>query len=471
MLDFPNAPTVGQKYPQPPVTGVPVYTWDGQKWTTVGGAVSGKTPIVSDGSVPMAAGLTLVAPPVNPTDAAAKSYVDARVRYDAPQTLTSDALPATVGQRTQARSNVYAAPFDAMAYNGMQFNGSMDVSQESGTNAVALAPATFKYIVDGFVGVNLGANRAGNAAQAAIGALAGYTNAIQLNCTTGAALAAADAQFIFHAVEGYRWNKLGFGASTAQPVTIGFWIISSVVGTMAVSVRNSANNRCYVVDVPITAASVWQYKTVTIPGCTDGAWLIGPNVGAYVGFCFGSGSTYQAAAANTWVTTTSSIATAATTNFWSAAGGMIYLTGVTILPGLEAPTAARAAFITRPFDQELMVCQRYYEKSFDYLTLPANGSTATDVLTHNGMTSVVSANDGYGSFIPFKVRKRAAPTFTRYGNNAGFWGYFPTPNGTPAWNTNSWNGSATETGVIGSQQVIASQYIVSFGHWVADARF
>jgi hypothetical protein len=26
-FDFPNAPTVGQTYPQPPVVGVPVYTW------------------------------------------------------------------------------------------------------------------------------------------------------------------------------------------------------------------------------------------------------------------------------------------------------------------------------------------------------------------------------------------------------------------------------------------------------------
>ncbi|MGY3119137.1 hypothetical protein ACVWXQ_003074 [Bradyrhizobium sp. S3.14.4] len=34
MLDFPNAPVLNQKYPQPPVAGVPVYTWDGEKWTT-----------------------------------------------------------------------------------------------------------------------------------------------------------------------------------------------------------------------------------------------------------------------------------------------------------------------------------------------------------------------------------------------------------------------------------------------------
>jgi hypothetical protein len=39
MLNFPSSPTSGQKYPQPPVAGQPVYTWDGEKWTTIGGAL------------------------------------------------------------------------------------------------------------------------------------------------------------------------------------------------------------------------------------------------------------------------------------------------------------------------------------------------------------------------------------------------------------------------------------------------
>lgn len=32
--NFPNSPTVGQLYPQPPVSGQPVFRWDGQKWIT-----------------------------------------------------------------------------------------------------------------------------------------------------------------------------------------------------------------------------------------------------------------------------------------------------------------------------------------------------------------------------------------------------------------------------------------------------
>ena len=74
-INFPAAPTVGTLHPQPPQAGVPVYRWDGEKWTTTGAAAT-KTPVYVDGSTAMTAQLTLIAPPVNPTDAAAKSYVD-----------------------------------------------------------------------------------------------------------------------------------------------------------------------------------------------------------------------------------------------------------------------------------------------------------------------------------------------------------------------------------------------------------
>lgn len=35
-LDFPGTPLVGDRYPIPPVAGIPTYTWDGEKWTTSG---------------------------------------------------------------------------------------------------------------------------------------------------------------------------------------------------------------------------------------------------------------------------------------------------------------------------------------------------------------------------------------------------------------------------------------------------
>ena len=49
------------------------------------------------------------------------------MRYDTAQSLTA-------AQQQQARQNIYAAPFDAMAYSGLQINGGMEVSQEKGTS-------------------------------------------------------------------------------------------------------------------------------------------------------------------------------------------------------------------------------------------------------------------------------------------------------------------------------------------------
>jgi hypothetical protein len=39
MFDFPSSPTNGQKYPASPIANIPTYTWDGEKWTTVGASI------------------------------------------------------------------------------------------------------------------------------------------------------------------------------------------------------------------------------------------------------------------------------------------------------------------------------------------------------------------------------------------------------------------------------------------------
>ena len=316
------------------------------------------------------------------------------VRYDLPQTLTQETPPSTaVSQRAQARMNVYAAPFDAMAYSGMQINGSMDVSQESGTNAVVVANIA-KYVADGFYLAVLGSSASASGLQVAITSLPGYSNCLLMRCTAANPLSGTgDGQWLFQPIEGYRWSRLSFGnATNAQPVTIGFWIWPNITGTMAVSIRNKAQNRSYVVDVPVANIG-WQFKTVTIPGCPDGAWIIGNDVGAYVTFSFGGGSGLKGVA-NTWLTTNAN-ATAATTNFFAATGD-IYFTGVVVLPGIEAPSAARSPLIMRPYDQELVTCMRYLE------TWQATGD-----FSMIGMGVAGTPTLAYIHY-PYKVKKRAS---------------------------------------------------------------
>lgn len=43
-FDFPNSPASGDKFPVTPVAGQPQYTWDGEKWTTIGGTTIASAP-------------------------------------------------------------------------------------------------------------------------------------------------------------------------------------------------------------------------------------------------------------------------------------------------------------------------------------------------------------------------------------------------------------------------------------------
>ena len=352
--DFPASPTVGQTFSP---SGGPVYTWDGEKWTTVGGAIGGKKPVYSDGTQAMEAQLTVINPPVAATDAAAKAYVDAA---DAGMVKYTAQTP-TAAQQVQARQNLYAAPFDAEAYNGMQVNGGLDVSQERGTTAYAASGYQHaqecwhtQVVLAGAGGPIYPADTSGP--------LAGMNN-LAINMTTGAAVSTSgDVIRAINVIEGYRAARLSWGTSSAQPITIGFWIFTTGgSGTISVAIGNTmVATRSYVADVAIAGGSLWQYKTVTIAGDITGTWNKTNDIGLFISFCFCAGSDGVGVAG--WQNG-NKFATASTTNFFASAN-LVRIAGLVVLPGSEAPSAARSPLIMRPYDQELLTCQRYYWKFF-----------------------------------------------------------------------------------------------------------
>ena len=130
-------------------------------------------------------------------------------------------VSSTANQMT-ARSNIYAAPLDALAYNGMQINGAMEVSQELGTTARLVGTGGYLYALDGWKVYN--GSAAGIYTQQFAGGPSGFANQLVLTVTPATAtLAAGDTVQLLQSIEGYRVSKLGWGAAGAQPITIGFW--------------------------------------------------------------------------------------------------------------------------------------------------------------------------------------------------------------------------------------------------------
>ena len=137
---------------------------------------------------------------------------------------------------------------------------------------------------------------------------------------------------------------------------------------------------------------------------------------------------------------------------------------------LEIGTTA-SPFIMGPYDQELATCMRYYEKSFDAATVPANGLT----LGWAGIGAAFATNNVRTQWVPFRKDKRATPSIILYSDNnppsptAGQWSYYNggwfsgTGSNATLTNTNGFEVALTGTATIGSA------YLVS-GGWVADAR-
>jgi hypothetical protein len=269
-----------------------------------------------------------------------------------------------------------AAPLDALAYSGMQINGSMEVSQELGITGTGTSA---KYVCDGWqllkggVPVVLAQQFVNNPLAT------GFQSFIGISVSTAQpSLSAGDFACATQMLEGYRISRLGWGAANAQPLTIGFWTDHHRPGVYTGTVRNAAATRSYAFTYTQNTADVAQYNVITIPGCTDGVWPSDNNLGMTISFAMASGSTLTAPSVNAWVVG-NFIAAPGQVNGVAATSDVFRITGVVVLPGIEAPSAARSPFIMRPYDQELATCQRYLQAPLSATNCgyPAYTPTAT----------------------------------------------------------------------------------------------
>ena len=177
--------------------------------------------------------------------------------------------------------------------------------------------------------------------------------------STGIAWLRVILQSSFSTSKAFALRRLAWGTANAQPITIGFWSAHHRTGLYSGSVRNNAANRSYAFTYTHNVADVSQYNTITIPGDTAGTWLIDNTIGILLDFSMGAGSTYTAPSANTWLAG-NYLAAPGQINAVAATSDVFRLTGVTVLPGNEAPSAARSPFVMRSYDQELLICKRYF---------------------------------------------------------------------------------------------------------------
>ena len=282
-------------------------------------------------------------------------------------------------------------------------------------------------------------------------AATGYESANYLQFVTASQSAASDFAKVRQFVEDVRT----FANST---VTVSFWA-KATSGTPKVALElnqgfgtgGSPSAEVNVYGGQVTLSTSWARYSVTvavpsISGKTIGTTANTSSLG--IDFWTSSGSTYNARSGSLGIQNN-------TFHFW----------GVQVERGSVA-----TPFEQRPIQQELALCQRYYEKSYSINTAPGTNTTAGQLINYgsNDLFLIQVAH------IKFSVPKRTSSyTMTGYttGGTSGQWG-------------GAWNGGfgsvnntvsfsyPTEFSVCPSMVITGSSaatVTIIQGHWVCNA--
>ena len=231
---------------------------------------------------------------------------------------------------------------------------------------------------------------------------AGFVNYLGLTTASAVSIGTSDYFQVVQIIEGLNIGDLAWGTASAKTVTLSFWVRSSLTGTFGGSLRNSAVNRSYPFSYTISSANTWEQKSITIAGDTSGTWLTTNGIGIRLTFGLGNGSTFSGTAGS-WSGSNFQNATGAT-SVVGTLNATWYITGAQLEVGSVA-----TPFERRDYGRELMMCQRYYEKSYNISVVPGT-------VTETGVAYTIEANSSGNpsSAVFYNVRKRASATITAY---------------------------------------------------------
>ena len=268
-------------------------------------------------------------------------------------------------------------------------NGAMTIDQRNA--GAAVTPTNGQFSVDRWKGQLSEASKYTMQQNAgAVTPPAGFTNYLGITSLSAYSVGASDFFDVRQVIEGFNIADLAWGTSDAKPITLSFWVRSSLTGTFGAALKNFDGTRSYPFTYAIGAANTWEYKTVVIAGDTSGTWETTNGFGIQVQFGLGVGSTYSGTA-GAWASANLVSVTGAVSVVGTNAATW-QITGVQ----LEAGDTA-TPFEHRSYGDELALCQRYYW-GFGYT------SQLWRYANHIDSTSIFSTH------FDLPVTMRAAPT-------------------------------------------------------------
>jgi hypothetical protein len=351
-------------------------------------------------------------------------------------------------------------------------NGDFKISQRNPT-ASGAATTDGGYTADRFV-VNRGGSYGGTLTWTASSTVPGtsdfiaagipyrtFQNSFRLDTTQDTTLSNDGYCLLSTRIEGYDIADL-INSTTNAGFTVSFWTRNSRAGTYCIFLKNASGDRTYVSAYTVTA-NTWKYVTVTCTASPGSTWLTTNGVGLSLGWTLCSGTDFDDGTNDAWVSSNEFCSTSQQN--WADVASDFYITGIQLEPGTSA-----TPFESRTFTQELALCQRYYEKSFDYATVPAQGARGYRV-----DNACADDNANVTGKVYYAVRKRSSSvTLTAYrssiaGNNtSGRYTVYKSGVWTEASSTSLNADSEISFGVSAATAVTVHNIYPIAGDWTAD---
>jgi len=256
----------------------------------------------------------------------------------------------------------------------------------------------------------------------------GFSNYLGFTSSSAYSLTSTDYFYFEQRIEGFNTADLQWGTANAKTVTLSFQVYSSLTGTFGGSILNGANTRSYPFSYSISSANTWTSISVTIAGDTSGTWVGATNgTGIDISWGLGCGST-RVNTAGVWATG-QYLASTGATSVVGTSGATFYITGVQLEVGSSA-----TGFEYRQYQQELALCQRYYQ-------VPVVTAGTTNAGYANSATLAICSN-------PLIVTMRTTPTLGYTGTISGITAY--------------WSGASNTVSAISSFQTTNANISAAF---------
>jgi hypothetical protein len=244
------------------------------------------------------------------------------------------------------------------AFRNIVINGDMQIAQR-GTSTASVSSGSGFDCVDRFSRYISTAGTWTISQSTDVPSGYGFAKSLKFDCTTANASLSAGSEFSFSTqFEGQNLQYLKKGTANAQSLTLSFWVKSTKTGTFIVNINDNDNARVVSKSYTVSVSNTWEFKTLTFPADTSGAFDNDNAASVQLRFWLVAGTTFTSGTLNAvWGSQSSANYAVGQVNCADSTSNDFLITGVQ----LEAGTSA-TDFEFLPYDVSLGRCQRYFEK-------------------------------------------------------------------------------------------------------------